>query len=236
MRRPVTAALLILGSVSCSLAGLRAGYDPLLVGKAEPPHVDLVVRDPQRSREVPIRVFLPTDKGPAVVVLFSHGLVGEVKIPWLLLTGTRDGSPIARVDATSRLVVFPALPPGGKYELVLDGAEHSAFTERSLPGETGRRNPNHHRAILAVTTAFWDAHLRADPAAREWLDGAGVRGVPMARHGFRLLGAPGRETNFRGRNLRAIRYLGKFISRPIRHRPVCTRFEAARSRLGTVSC
>ncbi len=319
MRGSLAAALPILSLISGGIPGIRAGYDPLLVAKVEPVHIDLVVQDAKRSREIPIRVFLPSDKTPAPVVLFSHGLGGtrtgskylgehwarrgyvavflqhpgsddsvwknkpplqriaalkkaagmenfllrvhdvpvvldqleiwnksgshalagrldlkrigmaghsfgavttqalcgqafpagqsftdpriqaavimspsgprvgepqrafaDVKLPWLLLTGTRDASPIARMDATARLVVFPALPPGRKYELVLDGAEHSAFTERSLPGESGKRNPNHHRAILAVTTAFWDAHLRADPAAREWLDGEGVRSVLAA--------------------------------------------------------
>lgn len=47
-------------------------------------------------------------------------------------------------DLASRLSVYPTLPPGGKYELVLDGAEHSAFTDRALPGETEKRSPNHH--------------------------------------------------------------------------------------------
>jgi hypothetical protein len=28
-----------------------------------------------------------------------------------------------------------------------------------------------------VTTAFWDAYLRDDPAARKWLDGKEVGGV-----------------------------------------------------------
>jgi hypothetical protein len=32
-------------------------------------------------------------------------------------------------------------------------------------------NANHHRVILAVSTAFWDAYLRVDSAAHEWLDG-----------------------------------------------------------------
>jgi predicted dienelactone hydrolase len=102
---------------------------------------------------------------------------GDVKIPWMLLTGTRDRSPIGEATPESRRAVFPALPPGGKYELVLAGAEHSAFTERQLPGEAGPRNPNHHRAILAVTTAFWDAYLRGDTDAKRWLDGDAVRSV-----------------------------------------------------------
>jgi predicted dienelactone hydrolase len=102
---------------------------------------------------------------------------GSVKIPWMLLTGTKDSNPISGADAKTRLIVFPDLSPGSKYQLVLDKAEHSAFTERALPGETERRNPNHHRAILAVTTAFWDAYLREDKEAQQWLDSNAVRSV-----------------------------------------------------------
>ena len=102
---------------------------------------------------------------------------GRVEIPWMLMTGTNDEVPIGRADAESRLEVFPALPPGGKYELVLSGAEHSAFTDRPLPGDTEPRNPNHHRVILALSTSFWDAWLREDSAARVWLDGDGPRSV-----------------------------------------------------------
>jgi predicted dienelactone hydrolase len=102
---------------------------------------------------------------------------GRVAIPWMLLTGTLDTAIIGDADLPSRLSVFPALPPGGKYELVLDKAEHSAFTDRALPGDREKRNPNHHRAILAVTTAFWDAYLRDDAEARKWLDGDAARSV-----------------------------------------------------------
>ncbi len=102
---------------------------------------------------------------------------GSVKIPWLLMTGTEDVAPIGNTDVASRLAVYSALPPGGKYELVLDGAEHSAFTDTALPGDRAARNPNHHRAILAISTAFWDAYLKNDSAARAWLDGDGPRSV-----------------------------------------------------------
>lgn len=102
---------------------------------------------------------------------------GNVKIPWMLMTGTKDVAPIGDADMKSRLAVFPALPPGGKYELVLYGAEHSAFTDRALPGETEKRNPNHHRAILALSTAFWDTYLKDNEVAKTWLDGVGPRSV-----------------------------------------------------------
>ncbi len=102
---------------------------------------------------------------------------GGVALPWLLATGTKDVAPIGDADVASRRAVFTNLPPGGKYEVVLDGAEHSAFTDRALPWDTEPRNPNHHRAVLALSTAFWDAHLKGDAAARAWLDGDGPRTV-----------------------------------------------------------
>ena len=102
---------------------------------------------------------------------------GSVKIPWLLMTGTKDNAPIGQADAASRRLVYPALPPGGKYELVLDKAEHSAFTDRALGGDAEKRNPNHHRVILAVSTAFWDAYLKNQSEAKAWLDGSGPRSV-----------------------------------------------------------
>ena len=309
-----TFALLMLSLVTSSR--LWADYDPLLTADVKTEQVDFEVKDAKRSREIPIRVYLPADKKAAPVVLFSHGLggnregsaflgkhwasrgyvavflqhpgsddsvwkdlpvaqrmaalkkaaglrefllrvqdvpavldqlevwnkdtthafagrfdlnhvgmsghsfgavttqavsgqvaplgkgftdsriqaavimspsgpangntkqaFGSVKIPWLLLTGTKDSNPINGADAKTRLIVFPDLSPGSKYQLVLDKAEHSAFTERALPGETERRNPNHHRAMLAVTTAFWDACLREDKEARQWLDSDAVRSV-----------------------------------------------------------
>ena len=314
MQTMVTISLLILWSAAMSNPGFCADYDPLLIDETRPEQKDLLVKDEKRSREIPIRVYLPNDDKPAPVVLFSHGLGGSregsaylgnhwaargyvavflqhpgsddsvwkdvpvaerpaamqkaaglenfqlrvrdvpallnqlerwneadtpalagrldlkrigmsghsfgavttqavsgqnfplstgftderikaavvmspsaprrgipkeafrsVKIPWMLLTGTNDTARIGGVDVESRLAVFPALPPGGKYELVLDNAEHSAFTDRLLPGDSEQRNPNHHRAILAVTTAFWDAYLRDDSDARHWLDGDDVR-------------------------------------------------------------
>jgi len=98
---------------------------------------------------------------------------GAVAIPWMLMTGTKDVAAVGDATLESRLAVYPALPPGSKYELVLAGAEHETFGDRVLPARQGRRNPNHHRVILGLSTAFWDAHLGGDAAAKSWLDGSG---------------------------------------------------------------
>jgi predicted dienelactone hydrolase len=102
---------------------------------------------------------------------------GTVKIPWMLMTGTKDVAPIGDQDVQSRLSVFPALPAGAKHEIVLNNAEHSIFTERRLPGDKESRNPNHRRIILALSTAFWDAYLRDDAKAKAWLDGDGPKAL-----------------------------------------------------------
>ena len=76
----------------------------------------------------------------------------------------------------SRLAVFPALSSGDKYELILYEAGHEAFTDREIFGKEPR-NPNHHRVILAISTAFWDWYLRGDARAKDWLCGDGAKSV-----------------------------------------------------------
>jgi predicted dienelactone hydrolase len=105
---------------------------------------------------------------------------GAVKIPWLLMTGTKDVVSIGSETVESRLSVYPALHGAPKYQVVLFNAEHSVFTERALPGDHEPRNPNHHRVILALSTAFWDAYLRGDAGALAWLNGPGPRSVMEA--------------------------------------------------------
>ncbi len=65
-----TFALLILSLVISSR--LWADYDPLLTAAVKTEQLDLGVKDAKRSREIPIRVYLPADKKAAPVVLFSH--------------------------------------------------------------------------------------------------------------------------------------------------------------------
>lgn len=102
----------------------------------------------------------------------------QVKIPWLLMTGTKDGSPIgSRTDAKSRRLVFEQLPKSDMfYELVFEGGEHSAFSDfRLTPSDTQRIKQ--HKVIQAVSSAFWDAYLKQDQDAKAWLVGNGPREI-----------------------------------------------------------
>lgn len=100
----------------------------------------------------------------------------SIKIPCLLMTGTLDESPIGNTQAADRLKVFPNLTGAPAWQVVFDKATHMSFGERDMKGnsETGNR---YHKPILALTTAFWDAQLRGDKAAKAWLNGSGARSV-----------------------------------------------------------
>ena len=100
----------------------------------------------------------------------------SIRIPCLLMTGTLDNSPIGNSTAEDRLKVFPHLQQAAAWQVVFDKATHMAFSERELTGQS-IKDPRYHRAILALTTAFWDAELKRDATAKAWLNGKGAKSV-----------------------------------------------------------
>jgi predicted dienelactone hydrolase len=57
---------------------LAKGYDPLVVDpNFQAETRDLSVHDAARSRDIPVRIYLPATNGRSRVVLFSHGLGGS---------------------------------------------------------------------------------------------------------------------------------------------------------------
>ena len=100
----------------------------------------------------------------------------SIKIPCLLMTGTQDDSPIGNSTAADRLKVFPALRLAPAWQVVFDKGTHMSFGDRDLRGNATAAG-RYHRAILALTTAFWDAELKGDAAAKTWLNGSGAKSV-----------------------------------------------------------
>jgi predicted dienelactone hydrolase len=100
----------------------------------------------------------------------------DIRIPCLLLTGTQDESPLGKQTPEDRLKVFPHLQKAPAWQVVFAGATHMDFGQRSIQGEA-IHGTRYHRAILALTTAFWDATLHTNPAATAWLNGAAARAV-----------------------------------------------------------
>lgn len=114
-----------------------------------------------------------------------------IKIPCLLMTGTDDSSPIGNTTAADRLKVYPNLKQAPAWQVVFDKATHMSFGERETTGLAAFRSnsdPRYHKAILALSTAFWDMTLKGDPAAKAWLNGPGAKSVLVAEDKWEMNG------------------------------------------------
>jgi predicted dienelactone hydrolase len=85
---------------------------------------------------------------------------GGITIPFFSITGTRDELPfLNRVTPQDRMRPFAAMPIGGKYLLVVDGANHMMLGGQSMrmPG----MSPNAHivDVVTRLTTDFWRIYL-----------------------------------------------------------------------------
>ena len=102
----------------------------------------------------------------------------KVKIPWMCLTGTKDTlAMFPTITVESRKQVYASLPKSGnKYQLVLKDANHYAFGN-SMKGRKLPRNENHHKVILCLGTAFFEAYLKQDRDAKQWLHSDAVNRI-----------------------------------------------------------
>lgn len=102
-----------------------------------------------------------------------------VTVPVFHLTGTEDGMPpmtdqsralgiVGDTTPAQRRRPFDHTTRADAYLLTLTGGDHMVFSGRLGAARTNDRE--FHRLICEGTTAFWDAFLRGDRTAREWLE------------------------------------------------------------------
>ncbi len=106
-------------------------------------------------------------------------IYGGVGAPLLHMTCTGDESPIGGTSARERRLPFDHIRAPGQVLVILEGGSHMAFGDRrpSRPDRVA-----FHDRILISTTAFWEAMLCDDAAARAFLkkDGLGTAMGPEA--------------------------------------------------------
>ncbi len=119
----------------------------------------------------------------------------KLTLPTMVVTGEYDVGVNAE-PPTWREEPYLLSPPGGKYLLFVAGANHNSYfgqhieqKDSNLPlqrkGETDRlMGERIVRDTQTVTLAFWDAFLRDDPAARQFMHSGAV--VGDADHRFRI--------------------------------------------------
>ena len=99
---------------------------------------------------------------------------GSVKIPLMSFTGTKDDSPVTPTKAADRRIPFDNMTGKGKYLITFEGGDHWVFSgTKRFRGENAH-DKSIHGFINMFTTVFWDAYLRGDKKAKEWLDGDGA--------------------------------------------------------------
>ena len=107
----------------------------------------------------------------------NYGLTKEswtkATVPALHITGTRDRSAPERPgermgDFHTKTIPFERSPPGDKYLLVIEGANHVSFGGRLGRLRGGGDAPG---LTKALSLAFFDAFLKKDSDAKKWLDG-----------------------------------------------------------------
>lgn len=101
---------------------------------------------------------------------------GSITMPFFSVTGTKDAVPwLTSVPAEDRQRPFRAMPPGNKYLLVMDGADHAAFSgQDNIRLQHGPPSPHVRATVIQASLLFWRATLNADRAAKQALDRFGA--------------------------------------------------------------
>jgi dienelactone hydrolase len=141
-------------------AGLIAGTTILLPGKTEPQSF--------ADKRVSAVVML-SPQGEGIMGLSAHSW-DTLRLPMLLMYGSRDFGPFGQ-EPVWRSEAFEKAPAGNKYEVELKGGTHMGF---AAPFSGGGHRVEVFQCAKLETLAFWDAYLKEDPKARQYVESHGL--------------------------------------------------------------
>jgi predicted dienelactone hydrolase len=98
----------------------------------------------------------------------------SMRVPFLGITGSLDNlGPLA--NAAWHKTAFELSPAGNKYFANIEGANHMSFiSARTLSPVKAQQAENILEYTNSVALAFWDAYLKDDAAAKEYLQSDGL--------------------------------------------------------------
>lgn len=116
----------------------------------------------------PVPISYLTDASPET-------LYGGIQIPLLHMTGTDDSSPVEHFDYTHRLNIYEHANKTEQALVVMEDGDHMVYN-----GSRGKlaANPKrgvHEDIIKIATLAWWEAFLKEDQTAYEWLTDGGFK-------------------------------------------------------------
>jgi predicted dienelactone hydrolase len=92
---------------------------------------------------------------------------GAIKIPVFYLTGTEDK--MGNIASGERRMAFDHSGGSATYLLTFNGGTHMTFVPAGRLGESDTKE-QFQKYVRESTTAFWDAYLKGDAAAKKWID------------------------------------------------------------------
>jgi dienelactone hydrolase len=126
--------------------------------------------------------------GPGPLPMTPEDGWDAITLPTLVTTGTRDHANRGGKGATWewRLGAFDLTPPGDKFALVVNEADH--FLGGLICTDRAGGTPDHEAfsVVKSVTTAFLDDYLKQDATARAYLHGSVVSDATDGRAEMRL--------------------------------------------------
>ncbi|MCE7887454.1 MAG: hypothetical protein DYH13_08165 [Alphaproteobacteria bacterium PRO2] len=96
---------------------------------------------------------------------------GPISLPIFYMTGTNDDSPLEGFTYDRRVVVYGYTGAAEKYLLVLKDGDHMVYNGTRGKLEANPLREPHEDFIKVMSLAFWEAYLKNDAAALEWLNG-----------------------------------------------------------------
>jgi predicted dienelactone hydrolase len=97
-----------------------------------------------------------------------------ITTPVFHMTGTEDDSPIGDTKADQRRIPFDQMKSAETCLLIFNGGDHMIFSGARRVGAAAReKDAKFQSEICAASTGWWDAHLRGNAAANEWLTQGG---------------------------------------------------------------
>ena len=94
---------------------------------------------------------------------------GSIDIPLLHMTGTDDDAPLEDYGYDYRLMIHEHAGHPEQYKHILEDGDHMIYNgTRGKLAVNPKRN-EHENEIKFMAHAFWDAYLKDDGRAREWL-------------------------------------------------------------------
>ncbi|MGB8354300.1 MAG: dienelactone hydrolase [Chthoniobacteraceae bacterium] len=93
-----------------------------------------------------------------------------ITTPVFHMTGTLDNSPIGETKAADRRIIFDEMNRAETCLVIFNGADHMTFSGHIIPHQSDKE---FQPFILAGSTAYWDAYLKGNAAAKDWLYNGG---------------------------------------------------------------